>query len=145
MLYCGMFKYSPLQFQFAFDLIKPGYLMVCWIILSYSSNYLSIKMKRSYDMISSWNLIYHSNNLMIKINSDLLRHLQVFSLMISTTFRKWKTMIWYGIFRYSHLPLHWPFNEEKQGLVLATVPDRHFTSGAGSKPNRCQIGGPGCQ
>jgi hypothetical protein len=30
-------------------------------------------------------------------------------------------------------------------LVLATVPDRHFGSGSGSKPNRCQIGSPGCQ
>jgi hypothetical protein len=30
-------------------------------------------------------------------------------------------------------------------LVLATVPDRHFGSGSGSEPNRCQIGGPGCQ
>jgi len=29
--------------------------------------------------------------------------------------------------------------------VLATVPDRHFGSGCGSEPNRCQIGGPGCQ
>jgi len=29
--------------------------------------------------------------------------------------------------------------------VLATVPDRHFGSGSGSEPNRCQIGGPGCQ
>jgi len=28
-------------------------------------------------------------------------------------------------------------------LVLATVPDRHFGAGSGSKPNRCQIGGPG--
>jgi len=25
------------------------------------------------------------------------------------------------------------------------VPDRHFWSGSGSEPNRCQIGGPGCQ
>jgi hypothetical protein len=32
-----------------------------------------------------------------------------------------------------------------QLLVLATVPDRHFGSGSGSEPNRCQIGGPGCQ
>jgi len=30
-------------------------------------------------------------------------------------------------------------------LVLAMVPDRHFGSGSGSKPNRCQIGGPGRQ
>ena len=30
-------------------------------------------------------------------------------------------------------------------VVLATVPDRHFGSGSGSKPNRCQIGGPGRQ
>jgi hypothetical protein len=30
-------------------------------------------------------------------------------------------------------------------VVLATVPDRHFGSGSGSKLNRCQIGGPGCQ
>jgi hypothetical protein len=30
-------------------------------------------------------------------------------------------------------------------VVLATVPDRHFGSGSGSEPNRCQIGGPGCQ
>jgi hypothetical protein len=30
-------------------------------------------------------------------------------------------------------------------LVLATVPDRHFGSGSGSKPNRCQIGGLGRQ
>jgi len=30
-------------------------------------------------------------------------------------------------------------------IVLATVPDHHFGSGSGSKPNRCQIGGPGCQ
>jgi len=30
-------------------------------------------------------------------------------------------------------------------VVLATVPDRHFGSGFGSKPNRCQNGGPGCQ
>jgi len=29
--------------------------------------------------------------------------------------------------------------------VLETVPDRHFGSGSGSKPNRCQIGGPGSQ
>jgi len=31
------------------------------------------------------------------------------------------------------------------GLVLATVPDRHFGSGSGprSKLNRCEIGGPG--
>jgi len=31
------------------------------------------------------------------------------------------------------------------GLMLATVPDHHFGSGSGSKPNRCQIGGPGRQ
>jgi len=31
------------------------------------------------------------------------------------------------------------------GVVLATVPDRHFGSGSGSKPNRRQIGGPGRQ
>jgi len=30
-------------------------------------------------------------------------------------------------------------------LVLAMVPDRHFGSESGSKPNRCQISGPGCQ
>jgi hypothetical protein len=30
-------------------------------------------------------------------------------------------------------------------LVLATVPDHHFGSRAGSEPNRCQIGGLGCQ
>jgi len=30
-------------------------------------------------------------------------------------------------------------------VVLATVPDRHFGSGSGSKPNRCQIGGFGRQ
>ena len=30
-------------------------------------------------------------------------------------------------------------------VVLATVPDRPFKSGSGSKPNRCQIGGPGRQ
>jgi len=30
-------------------------------------------------------------------------------------------------------------------LVLATVPDRHFRSGSGSEPNRCQIGRWGCQ
>jgi len=30
-------------------------------------------------------------------------------------------------------------------IVLATVPDHHFGSGSGSKPNRCQIGGPGRQ
>jgi hypothetical protein len=30
-------------------------------------------------------------------------------------------------------------------VVLATVPDRHFRSGSGSKPNRCQISGPGRQ
>jgi len=29
-------------------------------------------------------------------------------------------------------------------IVLATVPDRHFESGSGSEPNRCQIGGPRC-
>ena len=29
--------------------------------------------------------------------------------------------------------------------MLATVPDRHFGSGSGSKANRSQIGGPGCQ
>jgi len=29
----------------------------------------------------------------------------------------------------------------RTALVLATVPDRHFVSGSGSKPNRCQIGG----
>jgi len=29
--------------------------------------------------------------------------------------------------------------------VWATVPDRHSSSGSGSEPNRCQIGGPGCQ
>jgi hypothetical protein len=29
--------------------------------------------------------------------------------------------------------------------VLATVAACHFGSGSGSKPNRCQIGGPGCQ
>jgi hypothetical protein len=31
------------------------------------------------------------------------------------------------------------------GLVLATVPDRHFGFGSGSKPNRCRIGGTGRQ
>jgi hypothetical protein len=31
------------------------------------------------------------------------------------------------------------------GVVLATVPDRHFGSGFGSKPNRWQIGSPGRQ
>jgi hypothetical protein len=31
------------------------------------------------------------------------------------------------------------------GLVLATVTDRHFRSGSGSKPKSCQIGGPGSQ
>jgi len=30
-------------------------------------------------------------------------------------------------------------------LALATVPDCHFRTGSGSKPNRCQIGGPGHQ
>jgi len=30
-------------------------------------------------------------------------------------------------------------------LVLATVPDRHYGSGSGSKPNLCQIGVPGRQ
>ena len=30
-------------------------------------------------------------------------------------------------------------------VELATVPDGHFGSGSGSKPNRCQIGGPGRQ
>jgi hypothetical protein len=30
-------------------------------------------------------------------------------------------------------------------LVLATVLERHFGSGSGSEPTRCQIGGPGCQ
>jgi len=30
-------------------------------------------------------------------------------------------------------------------LVLATVPDRHFGSGSGYKPDSCQIGGLGCQ
>jgi len=34
---------------------------------------------------------------------------------------------------------------ERMEVVLATVPDRHFGSGSGSKPNRCQIGGPGRQ
>jgi len=29
-------------------------------------------------------------------------------------------------------------------IVLATVPDRHFGYGSGSKPDRCQIGGTGC-
>ena len=29
--------------------------------------------------------------------------------------------------------------------MLATVPDRHFGSGSGSEPIRCQIGGPGGQ
>jgi hypothetical protein len=29
--------------------------------------------------------------------------------------------------------------------LVATVPDRHFGSGSGSKPNHCQIGGPGRQ
>jgi hypothetical protein len=30
-------------------------------------------------------------------------------------------------------------------LVLVMVPNRHFGAGSGSKRNRCQIGGPGCQ
>ena len=30
-------------------------------------------------------------------------------------------------------------------LVVRMVPDRHFRSGSGPKPNRCQTGGPGCQ
>jgi len=30
-------------------------------------------------------------------------------------------------------------------VVLATVPDRHFGTGSRSKPNCCQIGGPGRQ
>jgi len=30
-------------------------------------------------------------------------------------------------------------------VVLGTVLDCHFRPGSGSKPNRCQIGGPGCQ
>jgi len=34
---------------------------------------------------------------------------------------------------------------DDQGLVLATIPDHHFDSGSSSKPNRCQIGDPGCQ
>jgi len=29
-------------------------------------------------------------------------------------------------------------------VVLATVPDSHFGSASRSKPNCCQIGGPGC-
>jgi hypothetical protein len=36
-------------------------------------------------------------------------------------------------------PLEWAL------LALAMVPDRHFGSGSGSKPNRCQIGSPGRQ
>jgi hypothetical protein len=35
--------------------------------------------------------------------------------------------------------------QDKTRRVLATVADRHFGSGSGSEPNRCQIGGPGCQ
>jgi len=30
-------------------------------------------------------------------------------------------------------------------MVLATVPDRHFGSGSRSKPNHCQMEGPGRQ
>ena len=30
-------------------------------------------------------------------------------------------------------------------LVFAMVPERHFGSGSGLEPNRCQIGGLGCQ
>jgi len=131
MLFCDIFKYSPLQFEFAFDIIKSGYLMVCSIILSNSSIYLSIKKKRSYDMISSRNFIYHSNYLMIKIHSDMLRHLRVFCLMISTTFRQRKTMISYCIFRYSHLPLEYPFNKEKRGyiMVFPGIPQTNHNEG----------------
>ena len=35
--------------------------------------------------------------------------------------------------------------DRRPHIVLAAVPDRHFGSGSGSKPNPCQIGGPGCQ
>jgi len=35
------------------------------------------------------------------------------------------------------LPSDWVY------IVLQTVPDRHFGSGSGSKPNHCQIGGLG--
>jgi len=36
-------------------------------------------------------------------------------------------------------------NGSGKGIVLATVLDRQFRSGTRSEPNRCQIGGPGCQ
>jgi hypothetical protein len=36
-------------------------------------------------------------------------------------------------------------DEAQRWLVLATVPTRRFGSGSGSKPDRFQIGGPGCQ
>jgi len=51
--------------------------------------------------------------------------------MILLTNSKNKSLIW--IYRWTR----W--------LVLATVPDRHFGSRSGSKPNLCQIGGPGRQ
>jgi len=39
----------------------------------------------------------------------------------------------------------WGIEWAVAGIVLAMVPVRHFRSGCGSNPNRCQIGGPGRQ
>jgi len=44
----------------------------------------------------------------------------------------------------SETPL-WQITPLPASIVLATVPDRHVGSGSESKPNRCDIGGPGRQ
>ena len=51
----------------------------------------------------------------------------------------------YGITELNVPAVIQPQTDADAALVLATVPDRHFGSGSGSKPNRCQIGGPGRQ
>jgi len=43
------------------------------------------------------------------------------------------------IFRWSDIEI----DDIAYKVVLAMVPDRHFGSGSGSQPNRCEIGGPG--
>jgi len=50
-----------------------------------------------------------------------------------------------GVSLRSFSELTWERILKQAGVVLATVPDRHFGSRSGSKPNHCQIGGPGRQ
>lgn len=76
-------------------------------------------------------------------------------LFIHQLFTCWHTLCLYS---WSHLPVFalgeiQPLSLQifpawyilYPGIVIATVLDSHFGSGSGSRPNHCQIGGPGCR